>query len=74
MVLLYFVFLGVCQATGPNKNVFGQSETNWNDVTGEAMVGTVDLVSCVWSTGIASCDLCLVSVCVFVFVFACVCV
>lgn len=37
MVLLYFVFLGVCQATEPTKNVFGQSVTNWNDVTGEAM-------------------------------------
>ena len=55
MVLLYFVFLGVCQATEPTKNVFGQSVTNWNDVTGEAMVGAVDLVSCVWSTGIVFC-------------------
>ena len=74
MVLLYFVFLGVCQATEPTKNVFGQSVTNWNDVTGEAMVGAVDLVSCVWS--IVFCVLCLVSerVFVFVFVFACVCV
>ena len=35
---LCFVLFAVCDAAAPTKDKFGNNVTNWNDVTGKAMV------------------------------------